>query len=541
MAESGASSRRYGCPGCGGGLRYDIATGSMKCDMCGALTPLEKLPAEPEGDTLEVTEYHCPQCGAAVYSTDTEVTGFCTFCGSDVVLTGKLSRTKRPALILPFTVTREDCEAAYRKRLGKYLLAPSALKKAETVSHFRPVYVPFWSYDVEASGPARLMGKKSYTKGNYRYDETYDLSMDAELSQKGILYDASTAFEDETAALLRHTADEALPFHPAYLSGFYAQAADVPAETYHAEAAASAVRHFMDRVKEENAMDSVEMKGDVTENFGLPNARYTDRLVMMPVWLLAHRRGDRVVYTAVNGRSGDVVCDVPVSSGRMAGAALALAAGLFVLLQMTLTLKPELLLAFCALLGLAAQYLFSGAQKRLFNRRTRAFEPHFGEDGAEFAGPAQARLNRKNGRLAVRSGAAEALKGAAGALSGMVIALVLAVFSFMPRMGSFLTSANRKTIAVAMLLAAVAVMAVHTVRRLRKENAGPSWPRLLSLAACAAGLAGLLFGQNEDLVYYACAAVMLAAAAAELVIINRAHNEYASRPVPFFEDKEAEA
>ena len=31
---------------------------------------------------------------------------------------------------------------------------------------------------------------------------------------------------------------------------------------------------------------------------------------------------------------------------------------------------------------------------------------------------------------------------------------------------------------------------------------------------------------------------MLAASAAELVIINRAHNEYASRPVPFFEGKE---
>ena len=45
MAESGAASRRFGCPNCGGGLAYDISSGQMKCDRCGELTSLEKLPA----------------------------------------------------------------------------------------------------------------------------------------------------------------------------------------------------------------------------------------------------------------------------------------------------------------------------------------------------------------------------------------------------------------------------------------------------------------------------------------------------------------
>ena len=62
-----ASGSRFGCPNCGGGLAYDISSGQMKCDRCGELTPLEKLPAEEETETLEVTEFHCPQCGAAVY------------------------------------------------------------------------------------------------------------------------------------------------------------------------------------------------------------------------------------------------------------------------------------------------------------------------------------------------------------------------------------------------------------------------------------------------------------------------------------------
>ena len=40
------------------------------------------------------------------------------------------------------------------------------------------------------------------------------------------------------------------------------------------------------------------------------------------------------------------------------------------------------------------------------------------------------------------------------------------------------------------------------------------------------------------MIYYACAAAMLLASLVELVMINRSHNEYASRPVPFFEGKE---
>ena len=27
--------KRFGCPGCGGGLRYDIAQGRLRCESCG--------------------------------------------------------------------------------------------------------------------------------------------------------------------------------------------------------------------------------------------------------------------------------------------------------------------------------------------------------------------------------------------------------------------------------------------------------------------------------------------------------------------------
>ena len=545
MSEFGASSTgaRFGCPKCGGGLKYDIASGKMICDRCGEKTEVSALQdAAPEAEMMDITEFHCPQCGAMIYSTDTSATGFCSFCGSDVVLTGKLGKTRRPASIVPFTISREECEAKYREHLGHYHLMPKELKAAETISHFRPVYVPFWSYHVESSGEASLVGHKSYTKGDYRYTEEYDLSMHADIDQRGILYDASTAFEDETAAMLQHTASKAIPFHSAYLSGLYAQAADVPAETYEDEAAASAVRMFMEKVKDEYEMDSVEMKGNIKSAFGLPHARFEKELTMMPVWLLAHRQGTRVLYTAVNGRDGKVVCDVPVSNGKISGVTAVLSAILFVLLWLFLTVKPDLLMVFCSLLLLTTQFLFSGAHKTLNNRRTRAFEPDFSSGSATFTGPAQMMLDRKGNKIALNQSKIEKQLAKGGKIiSTVLIALCVVAYAVLDDKISLsqLSGSGGRTLMLLAMGIMFIIMLVHLISKGKKAGSGPLFPRVLSCIACGAGVLFLLTGQHEDLLYYACAAVMLVAAIWELGVITRAHNEYASRPVPFFEEESA--
>ena len=550
MSEQGASStgRRFGCPGCGGGLRYDIASGQMICDHCGQLTDLsrvEEIIPRENPDVMDVTEFHCPQCGAVVYSTDTSVTGFCSFCGSDVILTSKLGRTRRPAAIVPFSVTREACEAAYREHLSHYHLMPEEFRSAETISHFRPVYVPFWSYHVTSNGAAELKGNKSYTRGNYHYTEEYDLSMHADIDQRGILYDASSAFEDETAAMLQHTADRTVPFHSAYLSGFYAQSADVPAQTYEDEAAATAVRMFMDRVKEEYNMDSVEMAGDIQHAFGLPDARFQESLVMMPVWLLAHRHGQRVVYTAVNGSTGQVVCDVPVSNGKVIGIILALAAGLFALLWTFLTLKPDLLMLLCSVLLLLTQVMFSGAATALNERRTRTWEPDFSGERPTFVGPAQALLKRKGDTIAAKSVTFSKVKGSlwgipilAAVIFGFAVSFINGESSSSLKRLAYTIQAGSVSLATPAMLLILAVMIGYSAFKAKKGGKGTILPRVVSCVACAAGLLFQLMGRNEDMLYYASAAVMLLAAVWELVIIIRAHNEYASRPVPFFQEED---
>ena len=535
--------KRFSCPGCGGGLRYDIASEKMKCDHCGGFSEVEALPSgSSKDDTMEVAEFRCPQCGAAVYSSETSVTSFCSFCGSDVVLTAKLARTKRPSLIVPFRVTREQCEESFRRHLGSFRLVPEAFKSAETISHFRAVYVPFWSYRVHAEGPIQLKGTKSYTRGKTRYDETYDLTVDAAVDQRRILYDASTVFEDETAAMLRHTADNAKVFREAYLSGFYAQAADVPPEAYYREAAATAVRIFLEKFKSESGMDTIECK-EKAGFFGLPEPAFSQELVMLPVWLLAHRQGDRVVYTAVNGCTGEVVCDVPVGLGRVAGVAVTLGIAIFALLYMFLTLKPGPLLAICAVLALITQYRFSAMHRLIYNRKTRAYEPDFENGQRVYIGPAQMLLgvNRTTG---------DKVKDSLGVLAKTLLPVAGVILVTVGARGFVRIISSLRDINFDMVRAVgtfaplttfvvTVMMLIHIARRAAKPDGGPWQPGLVSFLACAAGMLCLLTGQVEDILYYACAAAMLLAAIWELILVIRAHNEYASRPVPYFDGKEA--
>ncbi len=532
--------KRYSCPRCGGGLQYDISSGQMKCNHCSNLTSIDSLPPETASDsTMEVTEFRCPQCGAAVYSSDTSMTSFCSFCGSDVVLTAKLTRTKRPARIVPFTVTREQCENRYREHLNRYHLVPRALKAAETISHFRAVYVPFWSYHLSTEGSIELTATKSYTKGNTRYDETYKLTTEAAVDQKDILYDASTVFEDETAAMLRHTTNHALQFHPAYLSGFFAQAGDVAPEAYYQEAAATAIRVFIEHIKQQYDYDSVKSEAASERYFGLPEPHFDQELIMLPVWLLAHRQFDRVVYTAINGCTGEVVCDVPVGIGRVSSITAAVAAGIFALLYFLLTLKPDLLMALCSVLSLITQFRFTAMHEMLFNRKTRAFEPDFNQRAAAFPGPAQQLLNGGAPK------SAKANKSFVSIASTVLVILFVAfgllgehIFSIIGGLLEYGINSMSDSAALLIMLPVTLLMVYHTVKWAAKPSRGSVLPRILSCLSCCAGLYFLISLQAEDLLFYICAAAMLAAAIWELLLIIRAHNEYASRPVPYFDGKE---
>ena len=542
---------RIGCPGCGGSLRFDIAKQAMCCNQCGSEYAPERFRDEQRDEGwMETRAFRCPQCGAEIYTAgDTEATGTCLFCGSSVVFASRLSRFRRPEKLIPFRITREQCEEIYRNHLRKYRLIPSSLKQQETVSGFQPVYVPFWQYKLYSEGQsASFLGYQSYTKGNYRYDEKYRLITRVSADDESTLYDASKAFEDETSDRLAFSPQDAVPFRSCYLSGFYAQGADVEAETYQADVKASAALRVMQAIRAKSPLNHtkyIDTAEDAGNDYGLPNASWSAGQVMMPVWLLTSRSGDRVLYTAVNGATGEIVCDPPVQIGRAAVVMLLIAAALFVLFQFTLNLRAPLLSALCALMSAVFQFVIFSVTSRQRRREERMGDPGgTGEaDPSQRADEFMAKVKRSARAYARKFGEADKkrAKGAGisfGDLKGsffFFIPLVIFLLNFLGDGYLPLSSKGLPEMILSGLSLLLLVINLFRKQPDRTQNA----LRFAAAAAAAVLITLLLTGQFEDWMYYACAIVQLGLALAGMTLTNLKHNRYVSRPVPFFGGEEA--
>lgn len=71
---------------------------------------------------------------------------------------------------------------------------------------------------------------------------------------------------------------------------------------------------------------------------------------MFPVWFLSYRRKDRVAYATVNGQTGKVVADIPISPIKYIIASLIMAIPIFLVLNLIAVFMPTTLLGICMLL-----------------------------------------------------------------------------------------------------------------------------------------------------------------------------------------------
>ena len=337
------------CPGCGANLRFDIQTQQMKCDYCGELhdpyefeTVTDDARAERSFDALV---YSCPGCGAELLTTEeTEATAFCPYCGNTSILFDRLRKVKYPSAIVPFKLTKENCKRAYQQAARKAVFTPARYKKAELVDSFRGIYMPYWSYHVDQKGTAVICADgATTTSGDYEITGEYALDVDIDLAYDGYSHDASKAFDDEISECLEpFEVAGRRSFTPGFLSGFYVDTADDDSEKYRQDA-----ESFFDRLTAERLIESQVKEGvssyhpkgiqDVT----VPTEAVKAEQVLLPVWFMSYRDGDHITYATVNGQTGKVVADFPVSPLRYLAASLLTMAVLFVFLNFVFTLKPE--------------------------------------------------------------------------------------------------------------------------------------------------------------------------------------------------------
>ena len=509
----------FRCPNCGGSIVFDIGLQAMRCQHCDSVMVPESL--RTQNSTREdIPEagfalYACSGCGAELTGTEDSAVGFCPYCGGQSLLRAPGGAREKTDYVLPFQIGRDKCAELFREHNKGVRYLPKDLRNPGDLENLTGIYMPFYEYDVQV-GASQITGTKT-VESHPRYDVVNTYSIDAQVSGGccGVTFDASRNLDDEIAArVLPFDVGLERPFHPAYLSGYYADASTVPPETYMADAAEQASKDIVEEVADQmRAGPGIQV--DVAASH-VYTATAGFHRSMLPLWFLTWRRNNRVAYAVINGQSGKVVSDLPMDLRSFALGCAVAAAALFLLLE--LLFQPTPLVTSCLSLAAGALMALSvrNSTHRIYEKQTHA------NDKGWFAGAAP-----DTPAGAVQADASKPNKKSGNSSLGTIIVIILAI-------AAYLVMDIRLPILVVIAAAAITLLALLKVSGWQREipEKQPIAAMLLILLGVVLNVAVVLISPVDDLWYYLGDAVCILILVLASVLMMRVYNIGTTRPLP---------
>ncbi|MBO7703887.1 MAG: hypothetical protein J6S26_05515 [Solobacterium sp.] len=527
------------CPNCGGGLVYDIRKKKLKCLHCDTLTEVEEYRENNSADETYddgMMVYTCRSCGAQLISPDQAATAFCSYCGSEQIMESKLDRYRRPGQIIPFKITKKQCRNAYEQEVRKSLYAPKEFRDPKFLDTFRGIYIPYWRYDVGFKNDTiSLKGKSSQRDGDYIIEKDYDLTADLSGSYDGVLYDASSSFDDTIAeAIAPYHSKEIKDYHTGYLAGFYADAIDIKDDVYKEEALEKA---------EENAVESLKKAFQKSRNIEpvIPDRKEKrkellglqlneSKSVLFPVWFLTWRKNERVAYAVVNGETGRICGDLPVDFRRFFLITSLCAVIIFLIMTalVSMTAPTALLISACA--ALAASYFYRREIRKIHDHENHVFDRGYFVDGrdTELSAEQAEKIRMKREQEENRAALLLAF-GILGILFGLIfiIAFVEVLAEEMP--------ADRALILCSILMIPAFLNLIRTLPfRIHLKDHSLIPEALLCFAAVAAAWFILYIQPVDDYIYYLGSLFSLSCVLITCIGLIRKYNLLATRSLPVY-------
>lgn len=527
------------CPGCGGNVKFDIPSQKLKCDHCHeSYDPYafdEKTSDAEESTTVEndyeVTIFTCPQCGGEILSTDNAAAGFCSFCGASTILYSRISHERRPNYIIPFKKSKEDCKQAYTDLMKHAIFAPKELKDPKYIDGFRGIYMPYWAYYITQKGYLSLHGEKSHRSGDYIITDHFDLGGNLDCYYKGLSYDASSSFADSISeALAPYDVKGMKAFTPAYLSGFYADTADVAPSVYQPQAEQTADEQTMKKLKKNSAFAGYSIKEPHDSKAALHTKTAHVDSTMFPVWFMSYQKNARIAYVTVNGQTGKVVADIPVDPKKYLFASFLLAVPVFALLALCFTLLPTRLLTISGLLAVCTTIIYSSEISAIVKKDQhlddlgRLYKTDPGQIGIQNAKQAEKKIKKQ------QTAGTNLIKG--------IIWMMVIVTLGSTLLPVLISGSKNINFSLVLWLVIVIVMAVTVSIGISSQRKIPAYQSVLGyLAGSAAVITGTVITMlhpASDLYYYGGTIAALIAVALTIVDIIRFHNILSTRKLPQF-------
>lgn len=336
-------THKFPCSQCGAELDFDPAQNALTCKYCGNVVPIpttkvaikehhlqEGLLAErAEGWGTETRSFKCKSCMATIAVEPSVVSTECPFCGSNQVFAlEESSKVIKPESLIPFKIDQDTALSKFRQWLGRGWFRPNAVKqiaRGAQTHRLHGVYLPFWTFDA-------LTSSWWEAEAGYYYYETerYTVVEDGKRVTKtrqvrkirwepasgahqqvfdDVLVYATKSVDQKILQKIYPFDTKALvPYQPQYLSGWAAEEYQIPLK----EGWTLAQQIMNEQIR---AACAQKIPGDTYRNLTVDTAyaNVTYKHVLFPVWIASYRYRNKLYHFMVNGQTGEVQGQAPIS------------------------------------------------------------------------------------------------------------------------------------------------------------------------------------------------------------------------------------
>jgi DNA-directed RNA polymerase subunit RPC12/RpoP len=338
---------KFPCRKCGAEMDFDAEHGRLSCAYCGHTAPIpvsedeikeydldaalaEMLEAPQEmGYGENKRSIKCESCGAVNTVDANLISTECAFCGSNqVVAQEQVAQVVKPESLLPFQVEQAKAVVLFRGWLGRGFFRPNPVKKIakDAAAKLQGVYLPFWTFDAYTSSWWRADAgyyyyeEESYwatDEGGKRVQRTRQVqrvrwepaSGSLPLSFDDVLVPATSSVDQDMIERIYPFDTKALvAYDPGFLSGWGAEA--YTTDLKEGWAIGQEIIHGEVRLA-----CSRQVPGDTQRNLQVDTAfsDMTYKHVLFPVWIASYRYKDKIYHFLINGQTGEVQGEAPIS------------------------------------------------------------------------------------------------------------------------------------------------------------------------------------------------------------------------------------
>ena len=357
--------RKHPCPECGGDAEWDAAKKALACPYCGTIVPwtdgdsalgaaiaehdleaaLIAIPPSDRGLKAEKRSVKCESCQAiSIFDAD-RAAQRCDFCGSPAIVpVDSLIDVITPESLLPAVIPATQVRDQLRAWYGSRWWAPNKLKRAALTDTLHGIYLPYWTFDahVDAEWTAES-GYHYYETETYRDSEGKTQTRQVQKTRwEDSAGQLSHFFDDDAVPgtvgihteLLRKvepfpTLTDLKPYEPAFVRGWTVERYQVDLRQ-----ASQISQQQMDATMVQ--LCSREVPGDTQRNLQV-ESEYQGRTfkhILVPVWLATYTYGSKSFQVVVNGYTGKMAGEHPLSWVKITLAIIAVLAVILIIVAL---------------------------------------------------------------------------------------------------------------------------------------------------------------------------------------------------------------